>query len=118
MLKTEISKHQGILISVNEHNGSVSAFFKNILDWLSRADRNYLEGKKILLISTSPGGRGAKSALEYAKSSLPRMGATIVNSFSVPSFQENFDLKKGLISNTELQVEIDNAIASFVKEIS
>ena len=118
LLKTEISKHQGILISVNEHNGSVSAFFKNILDWLSRADRNYLEGKKILLISTSPGGRGAKSALEYAKSSLPRMGATIVNSFSVPSFQENFDLKKGLISNTELQVEIDNAIASFVKEIS
>lgn len=117
LLKTEIAKCQGVIMSVNEHNGSVSAFFKNVLDWLSRADRNYLEGKKVLLTSTSPGARGAKTALEYAKMSLPRFGAAIVESFSFPSFQENFDSEKGCISNPTLQLGIDEVVASFVQEV-
>jgi len=117
LLKTEIEKCQGIILSVNEHNGAVSAFFKNILDWLSRTDRNYLEGKKVLLTSTSPGARGAKSALEYAKASLPRFGAAIVESFSFPSFQENFDSEKGRISNDTLQLGINEVVASFLQEV-
>ena len=32
----------GLILSVNEHNGNPSAFTKNILDWLSRKDRNFL----------------------------------------------------------------------------
>ena len=118
LLKAEIQKHHGVLISVNEHNGSVSAFFKNILDWLSRAERKYLEGRKVLVMSTSPGGRGGKSALEYVITNLPRVGATIVSSFSIPSFQENFDLEKGLVSNTDLQKEINKAVTSFEEAIS
>jgi NAD(P)H-dependent FMN reductase len=117
LLKNEIAKSQGVIISVNEHNGSVSAFFKNILDWLSRADRNYLESKKVLLTSTSPGERGAKMALEYSKMSLPRFGADVVESFSFPSFQENFDTDKGVVSSTTLQLGLDEVIASFVQEV-
>jgi len=117
LLKNEIEKSQGIIISVNEHNGSISAFFKNILDWLSRADRNYLEGKKVLLSSTSPGARGAKTALEYAKMSLPRFGADVVESFSFPSFQENFDVEKGIVTNATLQMGLDEVIASFAQAV-
>lgn len=117
LLRNEIDKHHGVIISVNEHNGSVSTFCKNIFDWLSRADRNYLEGKKVLLTSTSPGARGAKMALEYTKLSLPRFGATIVESFSFPSFQENFDVAKGQISNPTLQLGLDEVVASFVQEV-
>lgn len=118
LLKNEIAKSDGLIISVNEHNGTVSAYFKNILDWLSRADRNYLEGKKLLLTSTSPGARGAKTALEYAKMSLPRFGGQIVESFSFPSFQENFDIAQGTISNPTLQLGIDEVVASFVQEVN
>lgn len=117
LLKTEIDKSHGLIISVNEHNGSISAFFKNILDWLSRADRNYLEGKKVLLASTSPGGRGAKLALEYVKTTLPRFGADVVESFSFPSFQENFDQEKITITNTTLQLGLDQVLASFLQEV-
>lgn len=116
-LTNEIAPTQGVIISVNEHNGSVSAYFKNILDWLSRADRNYLEGKKVLLASTSPGARGAKTALEYAKMSLPRFGAEIVESFSFPSFQDNFDSDNGTISNPTLEVGIEEVVAAFVQEV-
>jgi NAD(P)H-dependent FMN reductase len=118
LLKNEISKCQGLIVSVNEHNGSVSAFFKNVLDWLSRADRNYLEGKKLLIASTSPGERGAKTALEYAKMSMPRFGGEVVESFSFPSFQENFDTAKGVISNPTLQLGMAQVVASFVQEVN
>ena len=72
-LKQEIAACDGLVIAVNEHNGSVSAFFKNILDWLSRVDRSFFGERKILLMSTSPGGRGAAGALavSYTHLTLP-----------------------------------------------
>ena len=62
-LHAEIKSHDALIISVNEHNGGISAFFKNILDWLSRIEYKFLEGKKILCLSASPGGRGGLTAL-------------------------------------------------------
>lgn len=46
MLYNKIKEADALVISVNEHNGMVSAYFKNTIDWLSRNDRNFLEGKK------------------------------------------------------------------------
>lgn len=117
LFKNELSKADALVISVNEHNGSLSAYFKNILDWLSRADRNFLDGKKILLMSTSPGARGASSALEYAKNSFPRYGGLVVESFSFPSFYENYDSESKTIKNPTLQLGIREVIASFLQEV-
>jgi NAD(P)H-dependent FMN reductase len=58
-LKNDIGNADGIVLSVSEHNSNPSAFFKNVLDWLSRIDRNFLENTKVLLMSTSPGKGGA-----------------------------------------------------------
>ncbi len=116
-LKSKIAQADGVVISVNEHNGSLSAFFKNILDWLSRVDRNFLEGKKVLLMSTSPGGRGAAGALAYAQSSLPRFGGTIVESFSLASFYDNFDTTTKRLSNPELETGLNEIIASFLEAV-
>lgn len=44
-LKNKIDQSEALIISVNEHNGTVSSFFKNVLDWLSRFDPKFLEGK-------------------------------------------------------------------------
>lgn len=118
LLKTDISRADGVIISVNEHNGTVSAFFKNIIDWLSRADRNFLEGKKLLLISTSPGARGASGALDYVKGTLPRFGATVVENFSFPSFQQHFDVEDQQIVDPLLQMGIQEVVASFLNELT
>ncbi|MFC4634320.1 NADPH-dependent FMN reductase [Dokdonia ponticola] len=117
ILKNKILESEGVILSVNEHNGSVSAFFKNILDWLSRVDRNFLSDKKILLMSTSPGARGGKTALEFAKEVLPRFGGTVVESFSFPSFQDNFDTSTHTITNPALAIGVGEVIASFLQEI-
>ncbi|WP_299215623.1 NAD(P)H-dependent oxidoreductase, partial [uncultured Dokdonia sp.] len=112
----KIEKNE-LILSVNEHNGTVSAFFKNILDWLSRVDRNFLSDTKILLMSTSPGARGAKMALEYTKEVLPRFGGTVVESFSFPSFQDNFDTESNTIKDATLAMGVDEVIASFLQEV-
>lgn len=117
VLKNKILESDGIILSVNEHNGTVSAFFKNIFDWLSRVDRNFLSDKKILLMSTSPGARGAKMALEYTKEVLPRFGGTVVESFSFPSFQDNFDTESNTIKDGTLAMGVDEVIASFLQEV-
>ncbi len=100
-LKNDIQKSDGLLISVNEHNSNPSGFFKNLLDWLSRVDRGFLEGTKVLLMSTSPGKGGAKHALAVVEQLLPRFGATITGTFSLPLFNENFKVGEG-IAHAEL----------------
>lgn len=115
VIKNLIDEHDALMISVNEHNGTVSAFFKNILDWLSRLDRNFLANKKILLVSTSPGARGAASSLEYTKGILPRFGGQIIDSFSFPSFNDNFD--NDTVQNEVLNMGIEDVLTTFAHEI-
>lgn len=116
-LLNEIRSADGLLISVNEHNSGVSTFFKNVVDWLSRIDRNYSEGKKILVMSTSPGKRGGMSALEYIKGVLPRTGGEVVDAFTFPSFYENFSREDERIVNEELSATVTKAIQTFLSEL-
>lgn len=116
-LKQEISEADALIISVNEHNGSWSAFFKNVMDWLSRLDRNFLEGKKILLMSTSPGQRGGIGSLEYAKNMLPRFGGEIIESFSFPSFYANFSPEKNEITDETLLLGLKEVLSTFAHQI-
>jgi len=117
LLKNEIADVDALIISVNEHNGMVSAFFKNTIDWLSRLDRNFLEGKKILVMSTSNGKRGAASALEYTKNVLPRFGAEVLESFSFPSFSENFSETDQKISDEILLLGFQDVLQNFEHQI-
>lgn len=116
-LKQEISEVDTLIIAVNEHNGSWSAFFKNVIDWLSRLDRNFLEGKKILLMSTSPGQRGGISALEFAKNVLPRFGGEIIESFSFPSFHANFSIEKNEVIDETLLLGLKEVLSTFAHQI-
>lgn len=98
-----------LVISMTEHNGNHSAAFKNLFDWTSRVEGKIFDGKKMFLISTSPGGRGGKSSLEIAKNRFPLHGAEIIESFSLPKFYENFTEIDGII-NEELHKEFSQLV--------
>ncbi|MDT0686647.1 NADPH-dependent FMN reductase [Autumnicola psychrophila] len=115
IVKNIIAEHDALIIAVNEHNGTVSSYFKNCIDWLSRADRNFLKDKKILLISTSNGARGAASALEFTKSVLPRFGGQVIESFSFPSYADNFQDNK--VHNEVLDMGIEDVLTTFSHEV-
>ncbi len=94
--RDDIHRAKGLLLSVNEHNGNPSAFFKNMVDWLSRLERNFLQDTKIFLMSTSPGRKGGASSLSVVEALLPRFGGEIISTFSLPSFNHNYRTGEGI----------------------
>jgi NAD(P)H-dependent FMN reductase len=101
----------GFMVSLAEHNGSYSAVFKNTLDWLSRVNAKVWREKPMLLMATSPGGRGGASVLQSASAYFPFMGASITDTFSLPSFYDNFN--NGEINDESLQAEIHSKAHKF-----
>jgi chromate reductase len=100
-----------LVVSMAEHNGNYSAAFKNIFDWCTRINGKVFQEKPMLLLATSPGARGGSSVLDIAKNAFPRYGAIIKATFSLPSFNENFDVQKGQISNTELDNDLRGIVS-------
>ncbi len=101
-----------LVVSLAEHNGNFSVAFKNIFDWATRQEKNVFQDKDMLLMATSPGGRGGKSVLEIAKNSFPRFGANIVATFSLPKFNDNFDVTAGKISSLQYENELKQLVDS------
>lgn len=110
--KQQIQQADGIIMSLAENNGSYSAAYKNIYDWVSRIEGNMWEDKPILLLTTSPGARGGKSVMQAAKSRLPFQGGNVVASFSLPLFKENFDEQQG-ITDEELSENFFEQLSAF-----
>lgn len=114
-LKDQIDTFEHIFITTNEHNGNLSAFFKNILDWLSRADKSFLENKKIFILSTSNGKRGGLGANESLQKLVERFGCKIYESYAFSSFSENFNKETQEITNEDFLKEIDQKLNIILK---
>lgn len=95
-LNATLAATDTLVIAVPEHNGSLSAFLKNILDWLSRqqADYRIFQGKKVHLLSASP-GKGGQGAIRHTTDILERLGATIVQSLAVTDFYQKIQKNNG-----------------------
>tara|TARA_B100000809_G_C15092986_1_gene513915 strand:- start:1252 stop:1782 length:531 start_codon:yes stop_codon:yes gene_type:complete len=114
-LSEQFSLADGFVVSLAEHNGSYAAAFKSAYDWLSRINPKVWNNKPMLLMATSPGGRGGTGVLQGAKSTFSRMGANLIADFSLPSFYDNFS--KNDISNKELKEDLIDKINKFKNEI-
>lgn len=106
----KVKSSNGIVLSLAEHNGAYATVFKNIFDWMSRIDGKLWSDVPMLLMATSPGGRGGATVLDIAKGRFPYMGGNIVADFSLPSFGQNFS-EDGII-DTELNSKFQIAISA------
>jgi NAD(P)H-dependent FMN reductase len=111
----KIKSSDSIIISLAEHNGAYSTVFKNIFDWMSRAEVKLFFNKPMLLMATSTGARGGASVLAIAKDRFPRHDAQIIADFSLPSFEANFS--EGKVINEELNNELKMKVDLFKKAI-
>jgi NAD(P)H-dependent FMN reductase len=112
----KLNASDALIIAFAEHNGSYSAAYKNLYDWVSRIQAKVYRDKRMLLLSTSPGGRGGRSVLELALGQMPRFGGEIRGSVSVPSFADNFDAERGVVSNPQIDAEIRQALAGLLND--
>ena len=116
--KNHINTSEGIVISFAEHNGAYTTAFKNIMDWMSRLEGSIWENKPMLLLATSPGGRGGKSVLTLAANSFKFMNSNSLISFSLPSFHKNFSEEQGIIDETlsdEFHKQLNQFSASWIE---
>lgn len=109
---TMIQNADALIISVNEFNGGLSSFFKNVLDWLSRVNRDFLKDKNIWVLATSPGRGGGMDALAAGQAFFERFDANVVATFSLPSFNHTLDAQKGIIDE-ELNTGFKKALRTF-----
>jgi len=110
----QIDESDLIILSLAENNGNLNAGFKNLLDWTSRIEgRKIFGGKPMLLMVTSPGARGGASVLEIAEKLFPYQGAVVKNTFSLPSYNKNYDDELGIID-----LELLENLKAIVKELN
>jgi chromate reductase, NAD(P)H dehydrogenase (quinone) len=113
--KEHIRSADGIIISFAEHNSSFSAAYKNIFDWVSRVEKDVWLQKPMLLLATSPGGRGGMSVLEQATTNYSRTNPHVAACFSLPSFNDNFG-DSGII-DAKLKESFNKKIKAFTQAI-
>ncbi|SHM55520.1 NADPH-dependent FMN reductase [Flavobacterium xinjiangense] len=102
-----------LVVSMAENNGNYSAAFKNVFDWCTRINSKVFQDKPMLLMATSTGAKGGASVLGIAKNAFPFYGGNIKATFSLPSFDANFDVENGKISNPELDSQLKDLIKNF-----
>lgn len=113
-LVAKLNEADGVIMSTPEHNGMPPAFFKNILDWLSRvakiagSETQYLQDKPTVLMSVSPGRGAALKARALVGNIIGHAKADLVGEFSLPEFGNNFS--NGAISNPDLDAELKELV--------
>ncbi len=108
----KIGSGDALIISFAEHNGSYTAAYKNLFDWCSRINQKLFQHKPVVLLSTSPGERGAAKVLATAVNSAPYFNGQLKASLSIPSFYQNFDVESGVMTNSEINEQLKAAIGT------
>ena len=108
----QLKQADALLLALPEHNGFPPAFFKNLIDWMSRMDKQFLGNNPTVLLSTSPGSKGGANALERVAPSFKYWGAEVVGQYSVPFYKEAYDKE-----NNTLTAEHMEQIGSLLQEL-
>ncbi len=116
-LNALLQEFDGYIIASPEHNGNLSAFLKNVFDWLSRVNGKFLAGKPVLLLSTSPGKFGGANHLNILSTMLGFFDGKEAARFSLGSFSETFDTEAKKIKDPEADSELLAAVNSFVGQL-
>ncbi len=112
----KIRSADGVIVSFAEHNGSYTATYKNLFDWVSRIDQKVYQDKPVVFLATSPGAGGASSVLSGAKASAPFFGVDLQDTVSVPNFYDVFDAQRGVISEPEIVDQLQAAMGALASK--
>jgi len=105
----KIGNSDALIIAFAEHNGSYTAAYKNIFDWMSRIDQKVFQAKPMVMLAASPGKSGAKNVLAQATNSAPYFGGELKGSLSIANFYSAFDSSKSTL-NDELYKQLTNVL--------
>ncbi|MGF1687427.1 NAD(P)H-dependent oxidoreductase [Photobacterium japonica] len=114
-LRATLNEYDALIIASPEHNGSMPAFLKNAIDWLSRVAPQGTsffgdEKKPVLLVSTSPGANGGATNLKTMAELMPWWGGDVKGTYSLGGFYDKYQAGK---FDTETTAELKALMATF-----
>ena len=89
-----IGAADAILVSFAEHNGFVTAAWKNLFDWMSRIDMKLWQGKPMVILAASPGPRAGAGVLMSQEMLAPHFGADLRGKLGIGRWSEAWDAER------------------------
>ena len=77
-LRQDIERADGLIIATPEYNHSMPGVLKNLIDWLSRGERDVLSDKPVAIFGATQGQWGTRLAQAALRQTLTACGALIM----------------------------------------
>jgi NAD(P)H-dependent FMN reductase len=125
-LKQLFINNQGLLLALPEYNSSISAVFKNMIDWVSRPTQDEAEplscfkNKTAALMSASIGKLGGMRGLVHARSMFENINVMVIpNQICISNADTAFD-ERGVLKekkSTQSLEKLGFELANLIKKI-
>lgn len=109
-----IGAAEGVLVSFAEHNGFVTAAWKNVFDWMSRIEMKLWQGKPVAMLAASPGPRAGANVLASQQMLAPRFGADLRGSLGIGKWPDAWDAAGKRLLRPEDIGALDNLLGQLV----
>ncbi|WP_425099570.1 NADPH-dependent FMN reductase [Tropicibacter sp. S64] len=106
-LLARIGEADAVLVSFAEHNGTVTAAWKNVFDWMSRANAQVWQGKPLVMLSATPGPRAGANVLASQELVAPFFGADLRGAKGIGPWGEAWDAETGSLTRDEDRAALD-----------
>ena len=107
----KIGAADAVLVSFAEHNGSTTAAWKNIFDWMSRINMKVWQDKPVVMLAASPGKRAGTNVLASQEGAAPFHGANVKARHGIGEWHEAWDAEAKRPARDADITAIDRAIA-------
>lgn len=117
--RDRIMNSDAVIISSPQYNASIPAVLKNALDWASRDEDGQesdaaFKGKKIVIMSASPGKKGGAKGLVHLRAVLKDCGGEVLEKqVSIPCADQAFD-EAGSLKESSLKQQLEQAVFQLI----
>jgi chromate reductase len=114
-MRSAVEEADGIIFVTPEHNHTIPAATKNVVDWMSRPyNQGHLRQKKIALFVGSVGPTSGTHCLAHTKDLLELLDNTVVCAVTVGALHEKLALVDGVetVSDSDTAQQIQAGLAA------
>ncbi|MEM7523355.1 MAG: NAD(P)H-dependent oxidoreductase [Pseudomonadota bacterium] len=101
-----------VIVSFAEHNGFVTAAWKNLFDWMSRLERKIWRDKPMVLLAASPGPRAGAGVLASQEKLAPFFGGDVRGMHGVGPWSKAWDADAKALTRPEDLAALDKALSA------
>ena len=112
-----IGASDAVLVSFAEHNGNVTAAWKNIFDWMSRIDAKVWQDKPMIVMCATPGKRAGAGGLGLLESQLPVFGGKAIAFCGIGSWSSAWNQDENKLEHDGDEAKLLSALNLLADEV-